>query len=76
MILDYFAKPSDRRPLSSRRPPYVLGDVEIEDEASVWYGAVLRGDKGKITVARKANVQDNAVVHSGPGERVTSSARA
>ncbi len=32
----------------------------------MWYGAVLRGDKGRITVSRKANVQDNAVVHAGP----------
>jgi carbonic anhydrase/acetyltransferase-like protein (isoleucine patch superfamily) len=29
---------------------------------------VLRGDKGRITVSRKANVQDGAIVHSGPGE--------
>ena len=33
----------------------------------MWYGAVLRGDACRITLARNANVQDNCVVHAGPG---------
>jgi len=41
----------------------LVGDVEIEAGASVWFGAVLRGDESKITVAKGANVQDNAVIH-------------
>ncbi len=41
----------------------LIGDVEIEAEASVWFGAVLRGDESKITVKRGANVQDNVVIH-------------
>lgn len=41
----------------------LIGDVEIEAHASVWFGAVLRGDEAKITVKHGANVQDNAVVH-------------
>ena len=41
----------------------LIGDVEVEAGASVWFGAVLRGDESKITVAQGANVQDNAVVH-------------
>jgi carbonic anhydrase/acetyltransferase-like protein (isoleucine patch superfamily) len=41
----------------------LIGDVEVEAGASVWFGAVLRGDESKITVAKGANVQDNAVVH-------------
>jgi len=41
----------------------LIGDVEIEAGASVWFGAVLRGDESKITVKRGANVQDNAVIH-------------
>jgi carbonic anhydrase/acetyltransferase-like protein (isoleucine patch superfamily) len=68
MILDYFARPFVSPSAFIAMTAVVLGDVEIGDEASVWYGAVLRGDKGKITVARKANVQDNAVVHAGPGQ--------
>ena len=41
----------------------VVGDVVLEKNVSIWYGAVLRGDCGKITVGEGTNVQDNAVVH-------------
>lgn len=41
----------------------LIGDVEIEAGASVWFGAVLRGDEASITVGEGANIQDNAVVH-------------
>lgn len=44
----------------------LIGDVTIEAGASIWYGAVLRGDCGPIIVRANANVQDNAVVHSPP----------
>jgi carbonic anhydrase/acetyltransferase-like protein (isoleucine patch superfamily) len=46
----------------------VVGDVVIEAEASVWYGAVIRGDFGRVIVRRGANVQDGAVVHGPPGD--------
>ncbi|MEY4198953.1 MAG: hypothetical protein RLZZ265_693, partial [Verrucomicrobiota bacterium] len=41
----------------------VLGDVTLGDYASVWYGAVLRGDINRIVVGANTNIQDNAVVH-------------
>jgi carbonic anhydrase/acetyltransferase-like protein (isoleucine patch superfamily) len=41
----------------------VIGDVSIGPEASVWPGAVLRGDHGTIVVGERANVQDNATLH-------------
>lgn len=41
----------------------VLGDVALGDFASVWYGAVLRGDINRIAVGHHSNVQDNAVLH-------------
>src|SRR4029077_2101998 len=41
----------------------LIGDVVIEAGASVWFGAVLRGDEARITVGQGANVQDNAVLH-------------
>jgi carbonic anhydrase/acetyltransferase-like protein (isoleucine patch superfamily) len=44
----------------------IIGDVTIEAGASVWYGAVLRGDDGPIVVRARANIQDNAVVHTTP----------
>jgi carbonic anhydrase/acetyltransferase-like protein (isoleucine patch superfamily) len=42
----------------------VIGDVELQDGASVWYGAVLRGDISPITVGRNTNIQDNCTVHT------------
>ena len=41
----------------------VLGDVTLGDYASVWFGAVLRGDLNRIVVGANSNIQDNAVVH-------------
>ena len=45
----------------------LAGDVTLAEESSVWYGAVLRADTGRITVGAGSNVQDNAVLHTGPG---------
>src|SRR6266568_847673 len=41
----------------------LIGDVEIEAGASVWFGAVPRGDEATIKVGEGANIQDNAVIH-------------
>lgn len=41
----------------------VVGDVVIEDDASVWPNTTLRGDNGQIVVGERSNVQDNAVLH-------------
>ncbi len=55
----------------------VVGDVHLAARASVWFGAVLRGDVERLTIGRGTNIQDNAVLHSDPGkplvlgERVT-----
>ncbi|WP_028934400.1 gamma carbonic anhydrase family protein [Pseudonocardia spinosispora] len=43
----------------------LIGDVRVEAEASVWYGAVLRADFGPIIIRAGANVQDNSVLHGG-----------
>ena len=43
----------------------LVGDVTVEAEASVWYGAVLRADFGPIIVRRGANIQDGSVLHGG-----------
>ena len=45
----------------------LLGKVLLEDEASVWFNAVLRGDNELITVGKGSNVQDGAVLHTDPG---------
>ena len=41
----------------------VVGNVILEENANIWYGAVLRGDSGTITIGEGSNVQDNAVLH-------------
>ncbi len=46
----------------------VIGMVEIKDQASIWFNAVLRGDTDKITIGQRSNIQDNAVLHADPGD--------
>ena len=41
----------------------VVGDVTLGKEVSIWYGAVLRGDSGAITVGEGTNIQENCVLH-------------
>nr|WP_240161137.1 gamma carbonic anhydrase family protein [Burkholderia sp. Ax-1719] len=45
----------------------VIGDVEIRQGASVWPGAIIRGDNAKIVIGENANVQDGAIIHADPG---------
>lgn len=42
----------------------VIGDVVIEDGASIWYGTVVRGDRSLIRIGAYTNIQDNSTVHS------------
>jgi carbonic anhydrase/acetyltransferase-like protein (isoleucine patch superfamily) len=55
----------------------VIGDVTLDEEASVWYGAVLRGDINRIIVGAQTNLQDGVIVHLADeypviiGQRVT-----
>jgi carbonic anhydrase/acetyltransferase-like protein (isoleucine patch superfamily) len=44
----------------------LVGDVRVEAGASIWYGAVLRGDYAPIIIRRGANVQDGSVLHAPP----------
>ena len=41
----------------------LIGDVELGDDASIWYGAVLRGDVHSIRIGPRTNIQDNCVLH-------------
>ena len=41
----------------------VLGDVVLEQDVNIWYGAVLRGDSGTIRIGAGTNIQENCVVH-------------
>lgn len=49
----------------------VLGNVVLEEDASVWFSAVLRGDNEPITVGARSNVQDGCVLHTDPGFPLT-----
>lgn len=42
----------------------VVGDVEMGDECSVWFGAVLRGDVNSIRIGNRVNIQDGSVLHT------------
>jgi carbonic anhydrase/acetyltransferase-like protein (isoleucine patch superfamily) len=45
----------------------VMGDVTLGAEASVWFGAVLRGDMAPITIGAQTNLQDGTIVHVDEG---------
>ncbi len=42
----------------------IIGDVEIGDDCSIWYGAVLRGDVNSIRIGNGVNIQDGSVIHT------------
>ncbi len=46
----------------------VIGRVELGNESSVWFSAVIRGDSDRIVIGNRSNIQDGAVVHCDPGE--------
>lgn len=46
----------------------VVGDVTIESGASVWFGAVIRGDDAPVVIGRGSNVQDNCTIHIDTGQ--------
>lgn len=49
----------------------VLGDVILHPGASIWFGAVLRGDNDPITIGPDSNIQDGSVLHTDAGEPLT-----
>ncbi len=78
MIVEFDGKKPSLHPNCFIAPTAsLIGDVVVEEGASIWFGAVLRGDFGRITVKKGSSVQDNVVVHIIPecetiiGENVT-----
>lgn len=49
----------------------VIGSVVLENDASVWFNAVIRGDNDVITIGERSNVQDGSVLHTDEGVRLT-----
>ena len=42
----------------------IIGDVNVGDNCSFWYGTILRGDVGPIVIGNDCNIQDGAILHS------------
>lgn len=53
------------------REASLIGRVRLLRNASVWFGAVLRGDNDWIVIGENSNVQDNSVIHTDPGQPVS-----
>jgi carbonic anhydrase/acetyltransferase-like protein (isoleucine patch superfamily) len=53
----------------------LIGDVQLGERASVWFGAVIRADNTPILIGEESNIQDGAVGHSDPGVPLTIGAR-
>lgn len=49
----------------------IIGDVKIGDGASVWFNALVRGDKDRITIGARTNIQDHCTLHLDPGHPLT-----
>lgn len=45
----------------------LIGNISLAEDASVWFGAVLRGDNEPISIGSRSNIQDGAVLHTDPG---------
>ena len=41
----------------------LIGDVILDENTSIWYGCILRGDENKITIGKNTNIQDGTVIH-------------
>ena len=68
MFIEFRGKRPKIAPSAFVAPTAVLiGDVEIGEESSVWFGVVLRGDNGPIRIGARTSIQDNSVVHVSPG---------
>jgi gamma-carbonic anhydrase len=64
MFIEYHGKRPKVAASAFIAPTAVLiGDVEVGEESSVWFGAVLRGDNGPIRVGDRTSIQDNSVLH-------------
>lgn len=64
MIIPYKGKtPKIAKNVFIAETAVIIGDVTIEEEANIWYGAVIRGDIAPIYIGKGTNIQDNAVLH-------------
>lgn len=72
LVLPFGEHAPDLAPSSWLAPTAtVIGDAVVEDDVSIWFGAVVRADGARITVGAGSNVQDNCVFHADPGSPLT-----
>ncbi len=70
MFIEYRGKVPKVHPTAFVAPNAVLiGDVEIGEHSSVWFGTVIRADNGPIRIGARTSVQDNAVLHVSEGSQ-------
>ena len=71
MILEYKGnRPRVGRNVFIAPTAVVIGKVSIGNNASIWFGTVIRGDRDTITIGDNTNIQDNCTVHTDPGKPV------
>jgi carbonic anhydrase/acetyltransferase-like protein (isoleucine patch superfamily) len=59
------------KPLFAAATATIIGDITFGKEVGIWFGAVIRADKDRITIGDRSNIQDNCVVHTSKGFPVT-----
>jgi carbonic anhydrase/acetyltransferase-like protein (isoleucine patch superfamily) len=70
MIIEYRGKRPKIAASAFIAPTAVLiGDVEVGEESSIWFGAIIRGDNGPIRIGARTSVQDNSVIHVSENKR-------
>ena len=68
MIKEYNGyMPDVSRALFIAQNAVITGNVILEEGVTIWYGAVLRGDSGRIHIGRNSNIQDNCILHCDQG---------
>jgi carbonic anhydrase/acetyltransferase-like protein (isoleucine patch superfamily) len=67
-MADFWSKPDLSQAAFVAPNATVMGNLEIAEGASIWYGAVVRGDVEIIKIGKSTNIQDGAVLHGDPGQ--------
>ena len=62
-IIPFKTKPSIDSSVFIAENSLIIGDVTIEQDSSIWFGSVARGDMHYIKIGKKTNVQDNCTIH-------------
>ncbi|MEM1381122.1 MAG: gamma carbonic anhydrase family protein [Pseudomonadota bacterium] len=64
LVLPFHGKAPTIHPSAFVAPgAVVIGDVEVCEDASIWYGCILRADTNKIVVGKRSNIQDGTICH-------------